>query len=529
MICKKVAVFVFLLGSFFLSNTSRSQSMLLDTINLPPKYEMRGVWVSTVVNLDWPSRKGLSVEQQKQEFIKIATAQKALGINALFVQVRPAGDAFYPSQYDPWSEYLTGKQGQAPVPFYDPLKFMIDETHKLGMEFHAWINPYRMVFDINRSSVADNHVTKQHPEWFVTYGKQKIFNPGIPEAVKYIRGVVSDIINRYDVDGIHMDDYFYPYPEHGAFHDEEAYRQYGRGKSLAEWRRSNCNTLVKEIHDAINTYNPMVKFGISPFGIYQNRTASTPDGSNTSGSQAYSDLYADVLAWLKEGWIDYVTPQLYWEIGNRRADYATLINWWANHTYGKQLYIGEGIYRADEAPVSAAWRDRSEFPRHLQLVRNLQGKVQGQVLFTSKNLLHNPNGWADTLAENYFRKPAIVPPMSWINEEAPDAPETWAEIKNNNLIVNAFLPRSNNKEELKGFVYYFSVNAGTIGNSPDYIAPTQNNNFSNYIVPLSSIPVNCSQFYITVTSLDRENNESDKSNLIICSRFGNGWKVKMGY
>ncbi|PZP50449.1 MAG: hypothetical protein DI598_05565 [Pseudopedobacter saltans] len=525
---KILATSLLILGGLLISRSAESQSMLVDTVNLPPKYEMRGVWVSTVVNLDWPSKKGLSVEQQKSEFLKIAMSQKALGINALFVQVRPAGDAFYPSQYDPWSEYLTGKQGQAPEPFYDPLKFMIEETHKLGMEFHAWINPYRMVFDINRSSVAENHITRQHPEWFVTYGKQKIFNPGIPEAVKYLRGVVSDIINRYDVDGIHMDDYFYPYPEHGAFHDEDAFRKYGNGKSLADWRRSNCNELVKTIHDAINEYNPMVKFGISPFGIYQNKTSATPDGSNTSGTQAYSDLYADVLLWLKEGWIDYVTPQLYWEVGNRRADYAALINWWPYHTFGKHLYIGEGIYRADEGPVSAAWRDKSEFPRHIQLERSFDGKVQGQVLFTSKNILHNPNGWADSLVENYYRKPAIVPPMSWINDVAPDAPETWAEIKNNDLIVNANLLKSQNKEDLKGFVYYFAINPGRIGISPDFIA-SPINNFSNYTVPLATIPFGCSQFYIGVTSLDRENNESEISNLIVCTRVGNGWKVKMGY
>ncbi|MFT4202936.1 MAG: family 10 glycosylhydrolase [Chitinophagaceae bacterium] len=526
MFLKKIVTCLLMAGCSIIVERSAGQS-LLDTTDLPPKYEMRGVWVSTVINLDWPSKKGLPVEQQKQEFIRIASAQKALGTNALFVQVRPAGDAFYPSQYDPWSEYLTGTQGQAPTPFYDPLKFMIEETHKLGMEFHAWINPYRMVFDINRSSVADNHVTRQHPEWFVTYGKQKIFNPGIPEAVKYITGVVSDIVNRYDVDGIHMDDYFYPYAEYGTFHDEAAYQQYGRGMSLADWRRSNCNNLVKSIHDAILRNNAMVKFGVSPFGIYQNRTAATPDGSMTSGTQAYSDLYADVLLWLREGWIDYVTPQLYWEIGNRRADFTTLINWWAQHTYGKHLYIGEGVYRADESP-SAAWRDKMEFPRHLQLDRAFPGKVQGQVLFTSKNILNNPNGWADSLSEHYYRKPAIVPPMSWINDVVPDAPETWAEIKDNNLVVNSYLAKSKNEEDVKGYVYYFSINPGTMGSSPDYIAPTTDN-FSAYTVPLSMIPAGCSQFYIGVTTLDRDNNESDMSNMIVFTRVAKGWKVKMGH
>lgn len=353
-----------------------------------------------------------------------------MGINALFVQVRPAGDAFYPSQYDPWSEYLTGVQGRAPQPFYDPLKFMIEETHKLGMEFHAWINPYRMVFDINRSSVASNHVTKLHPEWFVTYGKLKLFNPGLPEAVKYITGVVRDIVNRYDVDGIHMDDYFYPYKESGkSFHDEAAYQKYGKGMSLDDWRRSNCDSLVKSLHDAIVSDAPMVKFGVSPFGIYRNKTASYQDGSNTGGSQSYSDLYADVLLWLKNGWIDYVTPQLYWEIGHRLADFSTLIDWWSKHTYGRHLYIGEGIYRFAESSARSVWKNPNEFPNHLKMDRQYPNSVQGEVLFSSKDVLANPNGWSDSLADNYYRKPAIVPPMSWVNNVAPEAPEVWEKLK----------------------------------------------------------------------------------------------------
>lgn len=525
MVLKKIA---FLLFTFLFTSLLGKAQNLFDTTDLPPKYEMRGAWVSTVGNIDWPSKKNLTPDQQRAEFVQIIANLKAIGLNAVFVQVRPAGDAFYPSEYDPWSEYLTGKQGQAPVPFYDPLKFMIEETHRQGLEFHAWINPYRMVMDVSRSSVAESHVTKLHPDWFVHYGKQMIFNPGIPEAVKYITGVVRDIVNRYDVDGIHMDDYFYPYQEHGAFHDENAYQKYGNGMSLADWRRSNCNNLIESIHNAIVADNPMVKFGVSPFGIYRNKSSLYVDGSNTSGSQAYDELYADILLWLKNGWVDYIAPQLYWEIGHARADYATLLNWWSSHMYGKQLYIGEGIYRANEASMRSVWRGTTEFPKHIQMERALGNKVQGEILFSTKDILKNPNGWADSLSLHYYRKPAIVPPMDWIDKNQPEAPEIWVEQQSNGLMVNAILDAMSKEEVVKSYILYTSVNPATLGNSPDFIQPSTTQN-AKVFIPWESIPVGCSKFYIGMTTLDRENNESDLSNFLIATRVsGNTWNVNLG-
>ena len=210
-----------------------------------PKYEFRAVWIATVENIDWPSKKNLSVQEQKAEFIHILDMHQRNGMNAVFMQVRPSADAFFPSPYEPWSEYLTGRQGQAPSPYYDPLEFMIEETHKRGMEFHAWLNPYRAVFNINKSSIAPNHITRVHPEWFLTYGDKKYFNPGEPEVIKHMVNVVKDLIKRYDLDGIHMDDYFYPYRISGReFPDEAAYRKYGNGMRKDDWRRANCDSFI---------------------------------------------------------------------------------------------------------------------------------------------------------------------------------------------------------------------------------------------------------------------------------------------
>ena len=253
-------------------------------------------------------------------------------MNAVIVQIRPSADAFYASNLEPWSEFLTGRQGTPPSPYYDPLKFMIDETHKRGMEFHAWINPYRAVFNLI-SPLDPNHITKKHPEWFVKYGDRKYFNPGLPQVMQYLTNVVKDIITRYDIDGIHMDDYFYPYKIPGkAFPDYQTWLQYGNGLSIDDWRRSNCDSVIKMIHDVVLDWKPLIKFGISPFGVWRNSSVDATGSSTHAGQTCYDDLYADILLWLKQGWIDYVAPQLYWEIGNRLCDYETLLNWWSSNT-----------------------------------------------------------------------------------------------------------------------------------------------------------------------------------------------------
>ncbi len=412
-----------------------------------PNYEFRGVWVASVDNIDWPSSRTLSVEQQKAEFIRLLDLHANNGMNAVIVQVRPAADAMYPSPHEPWSEFLTGRQGQAPYPSYDPLKFMITETHKRGMEFHAWLNPYRAVFSLKNSTIAPNHVTRTHPEWFLVYGNKKegykkFFNPGLPEVMQHTVKVVKDLVSRYPVDAIHMDDYFYPYRIAGVeFPDQRAFEKYGKGLSKDDWRRSNTDSIIRMLKAGIRSVNPAVKFGISPFGIWRNKSQD-PIGSETRGGQTnYDDLYADILLWLEKGWIDYVVPQLYWERGHRLADYDILLKWWNEHTHGRHMYIGHGIYRAG---TNAAWRDKKEIPQQIQSLRSYAA-TQGSVYFSSKTFEKNPNGWNDSLRNHYYHYPALVPPMPWIDNSAPSQP--LIEKQPNNMVKLVY----KGEEKIKAF------------------------------------------------------------------------------
>jgi len=371
-------------------------------------FEFRGVWIATVENIDYPSKRGLSNEEQKEEFLTLLDRHQKNGMNAIIMQIRPAGDALYASSIEPWSEYLMGKQGAAPIPFYDPLVFMIEETHKRGMEFHAWINPYRAVFNVAKSSITPSHLTNMHPEWFLTFEGKKYFNPGLPEVWKHTNRVVADIVRRYDIDAIHMDDYFYPYRVPGKdFPDQATYLKNARGLDKETWRRSNCDTIIKQLNTTIHSIKPGVQFGISPFGVWRNQSKD-PRGSNTKGGQTnYDDLYADILLWLEKGWIDYVTPQLYWEHGHPLADYDELVQWWNDHSYGRALYIGHGIYRAGS---NAAWRNPNEIPYQINKLRALPN-TGGSVYFSSSSFKNNPNGWNDSLQQHYYLNPAINPSL----------------------------------------------------------------------------------------------------------------------
>lgn len=373
--------------------------------------EFRGVWIASVDNIDWPIRGMSNVDSQKAEYTWQLDMHKLNGMNAVIVQVRPAADAFYPSQYEPWSQWLTGTQGKPPSPYYDPLQFMIVEAHKRGFEFHAWCNPYRADFKIGNSSIAPTHLTRIHPEWFLEYGDTKYFDPGNKEVQKYVTTVIADMVDRYDVDAVHMDDYFYPYRIAGKeFPDSANYLKYGGGMNKDDWRRSNVDSIILMISTAIKKEKPWCKFGISPFGVWRNKNKD-PDGSDTKAGQTnYDDLYADILLWLKKNWIDYVAPQLYWEFGHAAAPFEVLLDWWSKHTYGKQCYIGLGIYRAGS---NSAWKDSTQLPRQLSALRNAPN-ISGAIYFSSKSFKRNPNGWNDSLRNNYYKDPAIIPPMEWL-------------------------------------------------------------------------------------------------------------------
>jgi uncharacterized lipoprotein YddW (UPF0748 family) len=392
----------------------------LSAQEIPPRHEFRAAWIATVDNIDWPSRKGLPADSQKAEFMRMLDMHEANGMNAIIMQIRPAADAFFPSSFEPWSEWLTGVQGTPPKPYYDPLTFMIAEAHRRGMEFHAWLNPYRAQFNINRSSISPTHITRVHPEWFLDYGDKRYFDPSSPSVQDFVSSIVSDIVRRYPVDAIHFDDYFYPYRISGkSFPDTAGYRKYGGGMTLDDWRRSNVDSIIVKLYRAIKKENPRCQFGISPFGVWRNQDKDPRGSASRAGQTNYDDLYADILLWLEKGWIDYVAPQLYWEFTQPNAPFLPLLEWWSKNTYGKACYIGLGYYKANS---NAAWRDKSLMPKMIRAIRNTPN-VQGQIYFSSKSFDKNPLGWNDSLKQDFYRHPALVPPMSWLPGDQPPSPE----------------------------------------------------------------------------------------------------------
>jgi uncharacterized lipoprotein YddW (UPF0748 family)/DNA-binding MarR family transcriptional regulator len=491
--------------------------------NLRPKYEFRAAWVASVENIDWPSKKGLPVDSQKVEFIRLLDMHQRNGLNAVVVQIRPAADAFYESSYEPWSEWLTGVQGQPPSPYYDPLAFMIEETHKRGMEFHAWCNPYRAVHTIGKSSVAPDHITRQHPEWFVRFEKTLYFDPGNKEVQQYVTTVIRDIVHRYDIDALHFDDYFYPYDivEGGGpgkdFPDNASYARYGQGLSKGDWRRSNTDSIIVAIGKAIKEEKPHCKFGISPFAIWRN-SYKDPEGSETHGGQTdYDNLYADILLWLKNGWIDYVVPQIYFEFSHSHAPYAVLLDWWARHTYGRQCFIGLAPYRAGS---NAAWRDPTQLTRQIQALRSYP-EVQGAVYFSSSSFNNNPNGWNDSLRNNYYSYPALIPPMPWIDSVKPHAPLFHIEYSQKEFSTTAWLTKGDQQDTLRGFAIYQSDSATINIDSSDAWQFIPYDPVASFTVHNSQAEQKGAQHYYFMTAISRTNVESDPVPILF-SNFASG-------
>ena len=378
-----------------------------------PKREFRAAWIQSVNG----QFKGQDEATMKRNLINQLEALQRAGINAIIFQVRPEADALYASQLEPWSRFLTGVQGEAPSPLWDPMQFMIEECHKRCMEFHAWINPYRVKTAL-ANPLAANHVYHLHPEWFITYGNQLFFDPALPESRRHICMVITDILTRYDVDAIHMDDYFYPYPLKGMeFPDDASFARYGGGfDNRGDWRRSNVNLLIKQIHETVREVKPWVKFGVSPFGIYRNQK-SDPLGSKTNGLQNYDDLYADVLLWAREGWIDYNIPQLYWQIGHPAADYKELVEWWAKHAEDRPLYIGQSVMNTVKN-VDPANPNRNQMVAKMALQRAYQS-IQGSCQWPASAVIENAGNYADALRSEYHRYPALPPVYHFIDDKAP--------------------------------------------------------------------------------------------------------------
>ncbi len=380
--------------------------------DLYPKTEFRGVWIATVVNIDWPKTSTDSVAKQKEDYLEILETYKKLNYNAVIVQIRSVGDAFYPTDLAPWSRYLTGKEGQEPKPYYDTLAWMITEAHSRGFEFHAWLNPYRATFDTKIETLSPKHDYFKHPNWMIKYGevgKEKYYyNPGLPEVQSHLLKVVDEVVKKYDIDAIHFDDYFYPYRVKGKeFNDSNSYKKYGNGLSIEDWRRANVNTFVKSVYQTIKKEKPWVQFGISPFGVWRNKSVD-PKGSDTQAGQTnYDDLFADPLAWMEEKYIDYMLPQLYWSIDHKTASYFKLLKWWSENTINTNLYIGNSSYKIN-ADSDTKWNNPMEIPNQIDLTRTYKN-VQGNAYFSAKSLLDKNATVTQLLQENQYKYPALPP------------------------------------------------------------------------------------------------------------------------
>ncbi len=382
--------------------------------------EFRGVWVATVDNIDWPSKKDLTSEAQRAEMITILDRAQSLNLNAVILQVRPSCDAIYPSAIEPWSEYLTGLQGRAPSPAYDPLKFAVTEAHKRGLELHCWFNPYRAKHFVQKGPVASNHVSITHPTWVKSYGKYLWLDPGVPEVADRSLAVIEDVVRRYDIDGVHIDDYFYPYPEGGKpFPDDDSYAAYqGRGGNLGrdDWRRHCVDEFVHRMYCSVKRLKPWVKMGISPFGIYR---PGVPAGIK-SGVDQFAELYADADKWLREGWCDYFTPQLYWAIGVKAQSYPVLLHWWRGQNVLNR-HLWPGNYTGRTQAGEAKWKP-DEIINQIRLTR--AGVADsGNVHFSIKCLLTNFDGIGTALREGPYAQPSFVPASPWLSSAPPKAPQ----------------------------------------------------------------------------------------------------------
>jgi uncharacterized lipoprotein YddW (UPF0748 family) len=493
---------IFLSASFYVSAQQQHK-----------KFEMRGVWIATVANIDWPSKPSLHSVTQRIEIRDMLNKLALNNINCIVLQVRPTADALYPSPYEPWSHWLTGKQGEKPNPYYDPLQFIIDEAHKRCMEVHLWLNPYRVTNAAN-TALSSNHLFFKNKELFVKYGEKYYFDPGLDETRKTLNNVVEDLVERYDMDAIHLDDYFYPYPEGKKdFPDDETFKKFPRRfTNKADWRRNNVNMVIAELQNTIKSLKPWVEFGISPFGVWRN-SSTDPRGSKTqAGIQNYDDLYADILKWLNEGTIDYVAPQLYWEIGKEIADYEVLIKWWTENSYGKNLYIG--LYASGlKVNNTMAWKKPNEIARQLKM--NLKyPEVDGAMFFSAKPFLSNIQGLNDTLRTNYYRYPALNPINRNVGKSEPSA-----QVQNLNILrdkKDAYLIWDKIEEEGGCGVAYYVVYAfagkkvGDMNNPENIIAKTTENTLD-----LSKMSSKIKGRYtFVITAVNRYRFESQPSEIV---------------
>ncbi|MBQ8711750.1 MAG: family 10 glycosylhydrolase [Prevotella sp.] len=475
-------------------------SVLAVSVSAQQKREMRGAWIQCVNG----QFQGMGTQKMQQTLTYQLDELQKDGVNTIIFQVRPECDALYESKIEPWSRFLTGQQGKAPYPYWDPLQWMIDQCHRHGMELHAWINPYRARTKTT-TMLASNHIKMRKPQNCFEYDGLTILNPGIPENRDYICEVARDIVTRYDVDGIHMDDYFYPYPAAAqTIPDDAQYRLYSNGiADRGDWRRYNVNRFIEQFYETVHTAKPWVKVGISPFGIYRNKRSSSM-GSNTNGLQNYDDLYADVLLWVNNGWLDYCVPQIYWEIGNKAADYDTLIRWWNQYAGKRPLIIGEDVERtvkhADPANPS-----QHQLPAKFRLHQQMPN-VKGTVLWYAKAAVDNVGNYGMTLRNHYWRAPALQPDMSFISKKTTKKVRSLKPVwTSDGYILFWTAPKGKNWENTatQYVVYQFAKGEKVNTNDASKIVAITPNTF--YRLPYDD---GRQKFTYVVTALNRLQNES---------------------
>ncbi|MEO5588976.1 MAG: family 10 glycosylhydrolase [Gemmatimonadaceae bacterium] len=422
--------------------------------------EFRAIWVATVSNIDWPSKSGLSTWQQQAELTALLDKAVELHLNAVILQVRTATDALYASKIEPWSEYLTGQMGRAPEPYYDPLAFAVEEAHKRGLELHAWFNPYRSRHPSAKSPISANHISRTNPGIVRTYGKHLWLDPGDSAVRRLSVRVIRDVVNRYDIDGVHIDDYFYPYKERDAagvlisFPDDVTWKRYvASGGKLGrdDWRRSNVDTFVRDLYKSIKATKPYVKFGISPFGVW--RPGNPPP---IKGFDAYSELYADSKRWLNEGWMDYFTPQLYWSIDRAEVSYPVLLRWWVSeNTKGRNMWPGNYTSRVG-ASGESGWKAQ-EIVDQISATRQTKG-AGGNVHFSAKVFMQNRDSIVDRLLAGPYAGPALVPASPWLDSIPPRAPAVELSQDSATLAYRVeFAPRGQEKVWLWVMRYRYGV------------------------------------------------------------------------
>lgn len=474
---------------------------LLNVLHAQPKREFRGAWIQCVNG----QFQGMSTQKMQETLTYQLNELQKDGCNAIIFQVRPECDALYESKLEPWSRFLTGVQGKAPSPYWDPLQWMITECHKRGMELHAWINPYRAKTKTT-TNLASNHIAIRHPELIFPYDGLFILNPARKENRDHIAAVVRDIVSRYDVDGLHIDDYFYPYPVAGqSIPDQRDFQSNNNGiRNINDWRRDNVNVFIKEIADVIHKTKPWVKFGVSPFGIYRNQKSDPVNGSKTNGLQNYDDLYADVLLWVNNGWIDYCVPQLYWEIGHSAADYKELIQWWNRHCGKRPLFIGEDVERTVKYTDPT---DANRHQLHAKMVLHSQmPNVNGTVLWYAKAAVDNIGNYGTSLRNVYWSTPALQPEMTFLGKKAPGKVRSlkpvWIE---NGYVLFWTAPKAKDwqSEATKYVVYAFGKGEKVDLNKSEKIIAITSDTF--YRLPYAD---GSKKFTYVVTALNRIHNES---------------------